>query len=67
MNRPASINQVDVSFINDKEMTIQNNPAWQIEYSINSGISQYKQMDIATKVNNTFYGLAYCKKILRLF
>jgi hypothetical protein len=53
-------NQVDVSFINDKEMTIQNNlPAWQIEYSINSGIGQYKQMDIVTKLNNTFYGITY--------
>ena len=53
--------QVNVSFINDKEMTMQNNPAWQIEYSINSG-SQYKQMDIVTKVNNTFYGLVYLQE-----
>jgi len=55
-------NQADVSFINDKETTIQNNPAWQIEYRINSGISQYKQMDIVTKVNNTFYGLVYLQE-----
>ncbi len=53
-------NQADVSFINDKETTIQNNlPAWQIEYSINDGINQYKQMDIVTKLNNTFYGIVY--------
>jgi hypothetical protein len=57
--KQAIKNQADVSFINDKETTIQNNPAWQIEYSINSGTSQYKQMDIVTKVNNTFYGLVY--------
>jgi hypothetical protein len=55
-------NQADVSFINDKETRIQNNPAWQIEYSINSGTSQYKQMDIVTKVNNTFYGLVYLQE-----
>jgi hypothetical protein len=58
----ATKNQADVSFINDKETSIQNNPAWQIEYRINSGISQYKQMDIVTKVNNTFYGLVYLQE-----
>ncbi|HSF49559.1 MAG TPA: hypothetical protein VLA74_02260 [Nitrososphaeraceae archaeon] len=43
------------SFINDKEMTIQNHPAWQIEYRVEGE----KQMVIVTKVNNTFYDLLY--------
>jgi hypothetical protein len=47
--------QEDYSFINDKEITIQNNPAWQIEYST----GDYKIMNIVTKINNTFYSLLY--------
>jgi hypothetical protein len=47
------------SFINDKEMTIQNNPAWQIEYSQRYTFIEYKMMEIFTKINDTIYRLTY--------
>jgi hypothetical protein len=53
-------NSKGFTFISDSNTTIDNNPAWQMEYTIDSlGDDTSKYMSIYTKVNDTSYELMY--------
>lgn len=56
-------NMKGFTFISDSNTTIQNNPAWQIEYAgnpTNSDITNYTS--IFTKANNIAYEIFYSSK-----
>lgn len=55
-------NNEKFSFIGDRETTINNYPAWEMEYSFTNENKLYKSLTIVSKVNDTIYSISYTPK-----